>query len=97
MTKQDIEIVRVSKVEAASFTGTNASGYVNYNEYSDKAFDGRYNTKWCDNSSQNKWIEGVLATEMFIAQINIAHAERGGESSSMNTRKFTIQFAGSVN
>ncbi len=94
-TKENVEIVRVSKVGAGAFTGSDASAYVNYNESPEKAFDGRNNTKWCDNSSAEKWIEGILSSEMFIAQINIVHAEMGGESASMNTKKFTIQYAGS--
>ena len=93
-TLQNVEFVPVAKHNNPSSFGVTASGAANYREEGEYAFDNDYGTKWCDNYSPNKWIVADLKSEVFVAQVNIAHAEKGGEASSMNTRKYTIWYAG---
>ncbi len=91
--KENIEFVALAKVNNPVEKAT-ASAYVNgwfSSEKPEMAFDGNQYTKWCDNSSANKWVMGELKKPMFIGRISIAHAGVK-EDNSLNTRKYTIEY-----
>jgi len=66
-----------------------ASGYTNANEAPGYAADRDPYTKWCDNSSSNKWLEYNFGKEVQICQWNVTHA--GIEDSSFITSNFALQ------
>lgn len=69
------------------------SSYVNYNEGYSKAFDGIKSTKWCDNSSDQPYIEIDLGAVKTVTGFNLFHAEAGGEGSNMNTKDYDISIS----
>ncbi|MFD0346301.1 discoidin domain-containing protein [Kitasatospora aburaviensis] len=83
-------------------TGTNlalgrpatASGQCNANETAAKAVNGTVSggngDKWCTLTS-SKWLEVDLGSARPLSKFVVKHASAGGESSSYNTRDFTVQ------
>lgn len=69
---------------------TEASGYVSESEANQYAVDDSINTKWCAVGDGPHTITIDLEKEATISQIDIYHAEAGGEGSSYNTRDFSI-------
>ncbi|MEU4718510.1 discoidin domain-containing protein [Nonomuraea dietziae] len=71
-----------------------ASGQCNPNEGPAKAVNGSVSgggtDKWCTVSSA-KWMEVDLGSARPLSRFVVKHAQAGGESSSWNTRDFTIQ------
>jgi len=67
----------------------NASGYTNANEAPKYAADQDPYTKWCDNSSSNKWLEYDFGKEVQICQWNVTHA--GIEDENFITSDFALQ------
>jgi hypothetical protein len=72
-----------------------ASASCNTSETPDKAVNGSWtggnSDKWCDNTSASKWWQVDLGGNFNVTQFVIRHAGAGGESTSSNTRDFTIQ------
>ncbi|MET9337331.1 discoidin domain-containing protein [Nonomuraea sp. NPDC003804] len=71
-----------------------ASGQCNANEGPAKAVNGSVNgghtDKWCALTA-GKWMEVDLGAATPLTRFVVKHAQAGGESSSWNTRDFTIQ------
>ncbi|GAA0691096.1 discoidin domain-containing protein [Kitasatospora atroaurantiaca] len=71
-----------------------ASGRCNANEGPAKAVNGSVSggnsDKWCTLTS-SKWLEVDLGAAHPLSHFTVKHAAAGGESSSWNTRDFTIQ------
>lgn len=67
------------------------SGYTNSNESPRGAIDENENTKWCDNANDKPYLELDLGKAYTITAFELAHAQRGGESKSMNSRDFYIE------
>lgn len=70
-------------VETDGETGAAESG--------SKAVDGKLDTKWCAVGTAKHHITIDLGAIQKINQVDIAHAEAGGESPSMNTKAYTIE------
>ena len=70
---------------------TTASGYVNSNEAPRFAVDGNLQTKWCATGPAPHDITIDLGHEQLIAEVYMAHAEKGNESPDMNTMWYTIE------
>lgn len=69
---------------------TQASSYVNDNEADIYAVDDSIKTKWCAVGDEKHTITINLEKDVTISQIDIAHAEAGGEGSIYNTKGFSI-------
>jgi len=69
---------------------TEASAYVNENEAPPFAVDGDVTKKWCATGNPPHVITIDLGSVMTVSEVKISHAEAGGESSSMNTKAYTI-------
>ncbi|WP_395297415.1 discoidin domain-containing protein [Kitasatospora hibisci] len=71
-----------------------ASGRCNADETAAKAVNGSVNggngDKWCTLTS-SKWLEVDLGSARTLSKFVVKHASAGGESSSYNTRDFTVQ------
>lgn len=72
-----------------------ASGSCNSNETAPKAVNGSTTDKWCTLTSA-KWLEVDLGSARSLTRFVVKHAQAGGESSSWNTRDFTIQVRSST-
>jgi len=76
-----------------------ASGQCNSNEGPAKAVNGSVSggnsDKWCTLTS-SKWLEVDLGAAHPLSHFTVRHAAAGGESSSWNTRDFTIQVRSST-
>lgn len=68
-----------------------ASGQTAAAESPEKAFDGIQNTKWCDARSKEKWLKVDLGATKTLTDIEISHAEVGGEGSALNTKDYDLQ------
>ncbi|WP_456243753.1 endo-beta-N-acetylglucosaminidase [Longispora urticae] len=72
-----------------------ASSSCNANEGAAKAVNGTVNggntDKWCALASGTKWLEVDLGSSRALTQFVVKHAGAGGESTSWNTKAFTIQ------
>ncbi|MGL4991228.1 MAG: beta-N-acetylglucosaminidase domain-containing protein [Sarcina sp.] len=68
-----------------------ASSYVASSEAPKFAIDGNSRTKWCAVGNTRHWITIDLGSINAISDIEIEHAESGGESSGMNTAAYTIE------
>lgn len=69
---------------------TEATAYVNENEAPPFAVDGDVTKKWCATGNPPHAITIDLGDVKAVSEVRIAHAEAGGESSSMNTKAYTI-------
>lgn len=79
------------KNQAPLAKSVKASGYTNSNESPRGAIDENENTKWCDNANEKPFLLLDLGKDYTITEFEIAHAQRGGESKSMNSRDFYIE------
>jgi len=80
----------ISKSKTAS-----ASGCTNASENASMAVDGNSNTKWCDNSSTEKWLEVDLGDTYSICRWKVIHA--GIETSDYITKAFKLQYQDGTN
>ncbi len=69
---------------------TEATAYVNENEAPPFAVDGDVTKKWCATGNPPHAITIDLGDVKAVSEVRIAHAEAGGESSSMNAKAYTI-------
>ena len=69
---------------------TEATAYVNDNEAPPFAVDGDVTKKWCATGNPPHALTIDLGDVKAISEVHIAHAEAGGEGSSMNTKAYTI-------
>ena len=69
---------------------TEATAYVNENEAPPFAVDGDVTKKWCATGNPPHAITIDLGDVKAVSEVHIAHAEAGGEGSSMNTKAYTI-------
>ncbi|MDE7262226.1 MAG: discoidin domain-containing protein, partial [Oscillospiraceae bacterium] len=69
---------------------TEASAYVNENEAPQFAVDGDVTKKWCATGNPSHILTIDLGDVMTVSEVKISHAEMGGESSTMNTKAYTI-------
>ncbi|MDE7218840.1 MAG: discoidin domain-containing protein [Oscillospiraceae bacterium] len=69
---------------------TEATAYVNDNEAPPFAVDGDVTKKWCATGNPPHAITIDLGDVKAVSEVYIAHAEAGGEGSSMNTKAYTI-------
>lgn len=69
---------------------TEATAFVNDNEAPQFAVDGDVTKKWCATGNPPHAITIDLGGVKTISEVHIAHAEAGGEGSSMNTKAYTI-------
>ncbi|MBT1160869.1 MULTISPECIES: endo-beta-N-acetylglucosaminidase [Bifidobacterium] len=96
-TKLAGEIVVSSKIKSgASLTllsqgkATEADGFTNSNEQPAFAVDGDTSKKWCVTGPAPHEITVDLGDVKTVSQIDIAHAQAGGEDASMNTQAYSI-------
>ena len=73
------------------------SGQINDSESGSHMLDGKTNTKWCAGPANNGgsttyWAVVDLGEEKDISRWVVKHAQAGGESSTMNTRDFKLQY-----
>lgn len=68
-----------------------ASSFVNENESPKFALDGDVKTKWCAVGSAPHTLTIDLGDVKTIGELEISHAEAGGESSGMNTRAYSLE------
>ncbi|SER46452.1 Endo-beta-N-acetylglucosaminidase D, partial [Granulicatella balaenopterae] len=68
-----------------------ASSYVNDNEAPQFALDGNVKTKWCAVGDAPHSLTIDLGDVRTIGELEIAHAEAGGESSGMNSKEYTLE------
>ncbi|ELC8443277.1 discoidin domain-containing protein [Clostridium perfringens] len=68
-----------------------ASSFVNENEAPKFALDGDVKTKWCAVGSAPHTLTIDLGDVKTIGELEISHAEAGGESSGMNTRTYSLE------
>ncbi|MDZ4991945.1 PKD domain-containing protein [Clostridium perfringens] len=68
-----------------------ASSFVNENEAPKFALDGDVKTKWCAVGSAPHTLTIDLGDVKTIGELEISHAEAGGESSGMNTRAYSLE------
>lgn len=83
--EKDSELLLLSQNKA-----TEATAYVNENEAPEFAVDGDVTKKWCATGTPPHELVIDLGQEMAVSQVDIAHAEAGGESADMNTKAYTI-------
>lgn len=69
---------------------TEATAYVNDNEAPPFAVDGDVTKKWCATGNPPHALTIDLGDVKAVSEVHIAHAEAGGEGSSMNTKAYTI-------
>lgn len=69
---------------------TEATAYVNENEAPPFAVDGDVTKKWCATGNPPHALTIDLGGVKAVSEVHIAHAEAGGEGSSMNTKAYTI-------
>ncbi|WP_043167033.1 endo-beta-N-acetylglucosaminidase [Bifidobacterium callitrichos] len=67
-----------------------ADGFTNGNEKPEFAVDGETNTKWCVTGPAPHEITVDLGDVKTVSQVDIAHAQAGGEDASMNTQSYSI-------
>lgn len=70
-----------------------ASSYVNENEAPIFAVDGKIDTKWCAVGPAPHEITIDLGDIKTISEVKISHAEEGNESSTMNTKGYSIKIS----
>ena len=70
---------------------TEASSFVNDGEAPEFAVDGKLDTKWCATGNPPHNITIDLGEVKTISEVQMAHAEAGGEAPDMNTRAYTIE------
>lgn len=70
---------------------TSASSFVNDGEAPEFAVDGKLDTKWCATGNPPHEITLDLGSVKTVSQVQIAHAEAGGEGADMNTKAYTIE------
>lgn len=70
---------------------TTASSFVNENEGPKFAVDGDVKTKWCAVGSAPHTLTIDLGDVKTIGELEISHAEAGGESSGMNTKAYSLE------
>ena len=68
-----------------------ASSFVSENEAPKFALDGDLKTKWCAVGSAPHTLTIDLGDVKTISEIEISHAEAGGESSGMNTKAYSLE------
>lgn len=69
-----------------------ANGSCASTEVASKAVDGLTTTKWCSGPTNNQyWLQVDLGSNKSLLQFILRHAGAGGESTTYNTRDFTIQ------
>nr|WP_243121733.1 discoidin domain-containing protein [Clostridium perfringens] len=68
-----------------------ASSFVNENEAPQYALDGNVKTKWCAVGSAPHTLTIDLGGIKTIGELEISHAEAGGESSGMNTKAYSLE------
>lgn len=68
-----------------------ASSFVNENEAPQYALDGNVKTKWCAVGSAPHTLTIDLGDIKTIGELEISHAEAGGESSGMNTKAYSLE------
>jgi hypothetical protein len=56
-----------------------------------QAVDGSTGTKWCDNTSANKWLAVDLGAEFSVHRWVVKHAAAGGEGDVWNTKDFSLE------
>ena len=88
------EIVVTSKVSDLTLLSqgkaTEADGFTNGNEKPDFAVDGDTSKKWCVTGPAPHEITVDLGAVKTVSQVDIAHAQAGGEDGSMNTQEYSI-------
>ena len=67
-----------------------ASSYVNENEAPPFAVDGDSKTKWCATGNPPHELVLDLKESSLISEVEILHAQAGGEGADMNTKAYTI-------
>lgn len=70
-----------------------ASSFVNENESPKYALDGDVKSKWCAVGSAPHSLTIDLGDTKTIGELEISHAEAGGESSDMNTKSYSLEFS----
>jgi len=68
---------------------SSGSGQVSATYAISMAFDGKYNTKWSDNSTV-KYLDMIFDKPVEICKVVIYHAQSGGESASLNTSDYRL-------
>jgi lysophospholipase L1-like esterase/predicted esterase len=56
-----------------------------------KAVDGAKNSKWCSNTTGDKWLQVDLGKTYTMNRWVVKHAGAGGEATTTNTRDFKLQ------
>lgn len=70
---------------------TEASSFTNESEAPAFAVDGKLDTKWCATGTTPHEITVDLGSVKTVSEVQLAHAEAGGESPDMNTKAYTIE------
>lgn len=68
-----------------------ASSFVNDAEAPEFALDGKLDTKWCATGTPPHDITIDLGELKTVSEVQIAHAEAGGEGPDMNTKAYSIE------
>lgn len=70
------------------------SGFANESETGAQAVDGDLKSKWVDHAAKDSYYLTIdLGQESLISEIEVYHAESGGEPESVNTKDFTVQLS----
>ena len=67
-----------------------ASGYTNENEAPEFAVDDDVTKKWCATGTPPHTLTLDLGSVMTVSEVEIFHAQAGGEGDDMNTKAYTI-------
>lgn len=68
-----------------------ADGFTNGNEKPEFAVDGDVKTKWCVTGPAPHELVVDLGAPKTVSQVDISHAQAGGEDASMNTQEYAIE------
>lgn len=73
---------------------TEVSGFANESETGAQAVDGDLKSKWVDHAAKDSYYLTIdLGQESLVSEVEVYHAESGGEPESVNTKDFTVQFS----